>query len=201
MKFDDLETTWKRQPAAAPDAAAATAAAYVLNREVARGSFYLKVLICCFSLGLVLELEPLFRVLAGKPGAGITLLKMIAHEALYVPALIFLIRRLREHRVRVRACGESLRTAMGQLLASVEARMWDYRWMGWFAVPATALALWSAYANQAVAREGIVAFWPRAAFVLIFVAVGGAIGAWEYHQRLVPERNRLRELADGWNAQ
>lgn len=198
MKFDELENTWSRQSTPASDAAVAAAAARVLNQKVTSDSFYLKVIIGCFSLGLVAELEPLFRVIAGKPGAGLILLKMIAHEAIYVPALLFAIRRLQEHRVRVRACSESLRTAMGLLLASTEARMRDYRWLAWFAIPATGLALWSAYANQAVAREGIAAFWPRAAFVLAFVAIGGAIGAWEYHRRLVPERTRLRELAEGW---
>ena len=125
-------------------------------------------------------------------------MKMALHEALYLPALVFLIRRLREHNRQVRAAGESVGTTLALSLDSLEARMRDYRWAAWFAIPMTALTLFSAYASQAVVREGLAAFWPRAAFVIGFAMVVGAIGTWHYRAHLGPERKRLRELAAAW---
>ena len=132
-------------------------------------------------------------------GAGVALIKFGCHQALYVALAVFLVRRLRQHATQVRASGESIRAALAMNREGVEAERRDYRRAAWFALPVTALMLWSAYLNQAVARDGLAAFWPRAAFVLGFVAVVAAVACRDYRMRLEPESRRLRELAEQWS--
>jgi hypothetical protein len=203
MKPEELESLWQQQPAGAPSVAAAEQITRQLTQHLDRRSLYLKLLLGCTAVGLLLEFEPLSRLLRTQPAYegfrfAAELTKFFCHQALYAALFVFLVRRLRQQAQHVRASGESLRTAMAMSLAGVEDEMADYRKAAWFALPATALMLWSAWLNQAVAREGPAAFWPRAAFVLVFCGVLAAVARFYYQARLTPERQRMRELADGW---
>lgn len=203
MNLEELESIWQRHSTGAVTAADAQRVAGRLTRHLDRRSLYLKLLLGCTAAGLLLEFEPLFRLLRTQPAYdgfrfGAELTKFFCHQALYAALFVFLLRRLRQQAERVRSSGESLRTAMAFSLTGVEAEMADYRKAVWFAGPVTALMLWSAWLNQAVAHEGLPAFWPRAAFVLGFCGALAAGARYYYTARLRPECNRLRELAEGW---
>ncbi len=203
MNLAELESLWQRQPAGGPDRAASEQIKRQLTQHLDRRSLYLKLLLGCTVIGLLLEFEPLFRLVRAEPAYpgfrfGAELAKFFCHQALYGTLFVFLYRRLQQQAQKVRASGESLRTAVAMSLAGVEGEMADYRKAAWFAVPATALMLWSAWLNQAVAREGFAAFWPRAAFVLVFCGTLAAVARYYYVARLKPEAKRLHDLAAGW---
>jgi hypothetical protein len=203
MNLNELESLWHQQPAGASNPAAAVEMTRRLTQRLDRRSLYLKLLFGCTLAGLLLEFEPLFRLLRTQPAYegfrfGAERAKFFCHQALYGTLLVFLFRRLRQQAQQVRASGESLHTAVAMSLAGAEGEMADYRKAAWFALPATALMLWSAWLNQAVAREGFAAFWPRAAFVLSFCAALAAVARYYYTSQLAPERQRLRDLARDW---
>ena len=203
MNFNELESLWQQQPAGIPTGTAAAQLTRQLTQRLDRRSLYLKLLLGCTAIGLLLELEPLSRLLRTQPAyAGFRfwaeLAKFFCHQALYAVLFVFLFRRLRQQAQQVRASGESLRTAVAMSLAGIEGEMADYRKAAWFALPAMGLMLWSAWLNQAVAREGWVAFWPRAVFVLVFCSALAGLARYYYGARLTPERKRLRELAGEW---
>jgi hypothetical protein len=204
MNFEELESTWQKHATGAAPAADAARLAGQLARDLDRRSLYLKLLLGCTAVGLLLEFEPLFRLLQSRPYAGFRfgaeLAKFACHQVIYAALFVFLIRRLRQHARHVRASGESIRQALGTRLAALEAEMGDYRRAAWFAVPMTVLMFWSAWLNQAVAREGWAAFWPRAGIVFGFVLVVIGVAAWYYRHRLVPERDRLAAAQADWGA-
>jgi hypothetical protein len=205
MSLEELESLWQKQPVGTATAAEAERVARQLKHRLGRRSLYLKLLLACTLVGLVLELEPLFWLLRSHfstdgVGFAAALVKFICHQVLYAALVVFLICRLRQHAQQVRASGESIRTAFAMSLAGVETEMHDYRRAAWFAVPAMALMIWSAYLNQAVAREGLAAFWPRSAFVIGFATMVTAIARHYYRTQLGPERKRLRELVGQWES-
>lgn len=203
MNLEELETLWLKQPAGAASTADAARAMPQLAQRLNRRALVLKLLLGCTLVGLAFEFVPLVARWTTPPamwgpGAAWTLAKFACHQVLYAALAVFLVRRLRQHAAQVRASAESIRMALAMNLAGVEAERADYRRAAWFAVPATALMLWSAGLNQAVAREGVSAFWPRAAFVIGFVAVIAAVAWRDYRARLEPEHRRLRALAEQW---
>jgi len=200
MKLTELETLWQQQPAAPTGDLTRE-----IPRRLDRRSLYLKLMLFSTGVGLLRELEPLSRLLSSRPSDGFRfgaeLVKFCCHQALYGALFVFLFRRLRQHGQQVRASAESVGAGLAMSLKVVEGEMGDYRLAAWFALPGTALMLWSAWLNQAVARAGVVAFWPRAAFVLAFVAVVAVVARWHYRARLVPERDRLRAFARDWRGE
>lgn len=201
MNLEELETLWLKQPASAARPAEAAHAIPPLTRHLSRRALVLQLVLGGTLAGLALEFVPLAaRWSASAPSHAVVLAKFACHQALYAALAVFLVRRLRQHAAQVRGSGESIRAALAMNLAGVEAERADYRRAAWFALPATALMLWSAWLNQAVAREGVSAFWPRAAFVLVFVATIAAVAWRDYRARLEPEHRRLRALAEQWGA-
>lgn len=204
MNLEELETLWQNQFPGAASGADPARAIPQLTQRLSRRALVLRLLLGCTLAGLALEFLPLVALssaAAAVPpvGAGVALIKFACHQALYAALAVFLVRRLRQHATQVRASGESIRAALAMNREGVEAERRDYRRAAWFALPATALMLWSAYLNQAVARDGLAAFWPRAAFVVGFVAVVAAVAWRDYRTRLEPESRRLRELAEQWS--
>lgn len=205
MNLEELDSLWQNQAAATATDEEAARAIPQLAQRLSRRALVLKLLLGCTVVGLALEFVPLVGLSpasAATPGLGMSaaLTKFACHQALYAALAVFLVRRLRQHAAQVRGSGESIRAALAMNRDGAEAEMRDYRRAAWFAVPATALMLWSAWLNQAVAREGLTAFWPRAAFVLGFVTVLAAVAWRDYRARLEPESRRLRALAEQWGA-
>jgi len=204
MNLEELETLWQNQTAGAASAADPARAIPQLTQRLSRRALVLRLLLGCTVVGLALEVVPLLALnstASAVPSVSVSvaLIKFACHQALYAALAVFLVRRLRQHATRVRASSESIRAALAMNRAGVEAERRDYRRAAWFALSATALMLWSAYLNQAVARDGLAAFWPRAAFVLGFVAVVAVVAWRDYRTRLEPECRRLRELAEQWS--
>ncbi|WP_438481806.1 hypothetical protein [Oleiharenicola lentus] len=206
MNLEELEALWRTQPVRpASDPAVVARKISQQTARLNRRAFILKLLLGGTIVGLVLELEPLAQLLRAHPAVdslrfAALLAKFICHQILYAALAVFLVRRLRQHAARVRASSDSLRAGLMANLAGVEVELGDYRRAAWFAIPATALMLWSAYLNQAVAREGLSAFWPRAAFVIGFMAIVAVIARRDYRARLQPEHQHLRQLSAEWDA-
>lgn len=203
MNLEELETLWLKQPAGAARPAEAVRAIPPLTRHLSRRALVLQLVLGCTLAGLALEFVPLAALWSESAAAtgarfAVVWVKFACHQALYAALAVFLVRRLRQHAAQVRGSGESIRAALAMNLAGIEAEQADYRRAAWFALPATALMLWSAWLNQAVARDGVAAFWPRAAFVLVFVATIAAVAWRDYRARLEPEHRRLRALAEQW---
>jgi hypothetical protein len=203
MKFEELESAWHMQSAGTATAAEAQRVARHVAQGLDRRALYLKLLLGCTAVGWLLEFEPLFQLLRARPGVdglsyAASLAKFLCHQALYGAFMVFLVRRLRQHAQQVRASGESLQAAASMSLTAVESEVRDYRRAGWFALPMTALMLWSAWLNQAVAREGLTAFWPRAALVIGFVTIVTLVARHYYFTQLLPGCEQLRTVAQRW---
>lgn len=205
MKFEELESAWQMQSAGTVTAAQAQRVTRHVAQGIDRRALYLKLLLGCTAVGWLLEFEPLFQLLRVHPGVdgfgfAASLAKFLCHQVLYGAFIVFLLRRLRQRAQQARASGESLHVAADMSLAAVESEVRDYRRAGWFAVPMAVLMLWSAWLNRAVAAEGIAAFWPRAAFVIGFMAIATLVARRYYFTQLLPDCERLRTVAHRWKA-
>jgi hypothetical protein len=198
MNLEELESAWQMQSAGTATAADAERVTRQVAQGLDRRALYLKLLLGCTAVGWLLELEPLSQLLRTRAPAGLgfpeLFAKFLCHQVLYGVLIVFLLRRLRQHAQQARASGESLHAAAVMSLTAVESEVRDYRRAGWFAVPMSGLMLWSAWLNQAVA------FWPRAAFVIGFVALVTLVARHYYSTRLLPDYERLRGVAQRWKA-
>lgn len=196
MSFEELESLWGAQQPAAASPADLAALKRRLAPELRRRSRFLGYEIFCLGLGLVVT-PPLAiaNYLHAPPALPVLYwLRVALFVAVVLAFLLLALRRLRRHRALVAAGAETLAAFAAQSLAAVEGEMHDYR-LGLRALPvAFGLTLLSIYVNQPPAVVGWTPLLLRAAAVLAFVLVAGAVCWRHYRKNLVPEHARRRQV-------
>lgn len=196
MSFEELESLWGAQQPAATRPADLAALKRRLAPELRRRSRFLGYEIFCLGLGLVVT-PPLAVVnyLHAPPALPVLYWFRVAlFVAVALAFLLLALRRLRRHRTLVAAGAETLATFAAQSLAAVEGEMHDYR-LGLRALPvALGLTLLSIYVNQPPAVVGWTPLLLRAAAVLAFVLVAGAVCWRHYRTNLAPEHARRKQV-------
>lgn len=193
MKFEDLENTWSSQ--AAPVALDFAALQRASGSEMRRRTRFLR-----YELGGVLfaligyPLLSLGNYNYFRPAnAWLFWVNVALHIAVWLPLLVYTLRRLRRHRALLRDSVASVRNFSVASLAATVAEMRDNRLALAFVPLAFGMALLSSYANQQAdytLRTFAIQTGALAAILLPVIAV-----TWRHHRRyLAPRRERLQVL-------
>jgi hypothetical protein len=199
MNFEELESLWGGQQPAPSPAADLTTLKARLAPELRRRSRFFGYELFCLGFGLVAT-PPLavMNYLHTTPHQPVMYwLRVALFMAAILAGLVVALRRLRGHRALAAAGADSLTAFAAQSLAAVESEMRDYRLGLRFLPVALGLTLLSIFVNQPPAVVGWTPLLLRAAGVLAFVLIIGAVFWRHYAHNLVPERaRRQRVLAE-----
>lgn len=196
MNFEALESLWDAQRPAPTRPADLAALKQRLAPELRRRRRFLGYEIFCLGFGLVFT--PLLAVvncLHAPPILPVIYwLRVVLFAAVVLALLIGAVRRLRRHRALVAAGTETLAAFAAQSLAAVESEMHDYR-LGLRVLPVVlGLLLLSIFVNQPPAVVGWTPLLLRAAAVLAFLLVAGAVCWRHYDKNLKPEHARRKQM-------
>lgn len=196
MKFEEFETAWAMQPATHPRAMDLTELKRSVIPALRRRSRMLGYGLFCVGFGLLAS--PLLAVVNYRYARPHNVVLFWVHLALfvavYVPVLVYLVRRVQRHRQLRRQSADTLRALTAVSLANLESEIQEYRALQWLTPFVVGLPLLSAYVNHPVAAVGWQPFVLRAGLIVAFLMPVAWVIRRHYRQNLVPAYARQKEI-------
>ena len=196
MKFEEFEAAWATQPAANPGAMDFAKLKRSLIPGFRRRRRMLSYELFAVAVGLlVAPLLAFVNYHHARPHHVVLFWANLAlFLAVYVPVLVYLIRRMQRHLRLLRQSADTLRALTALSLANLEAEMQEYRVARWLTPFLVGLPLLSAYVNNPVTEFGWQPFALRALLIFAILVPVGLVFWLHYRRNLKPDHARQQEF-------